>query len=111
MVGAGLDEHRHSFSDRYRLALDLERAAPFEHDVDLVVCVWLLAVGLGGDEHVDAELEPWRFVDDLVAATGGYETILYLRDAERVQRGRPYYETTTVKRSTLSGPTVFIPDM
>jgi hypothetical protein len=29
-------------------------------------------------------------VDDLVAATGGYETILDLRDAERVQRGRPY---------------------
>ena len=44
-------------------------APPFEHDVDLVVHMRLLAVGLRRDEHVDADLEPGRLVDDLVPAS------------------------------------------
>ena len=43
-------------------------AAPLEDDVDLVVGVRLLPVGLGRDEHVHADLEPRRLVDDLVPA-------------------------------------------
>jgi hypothetical protein len=89
MVGASLHEHGASFRDRHGLALDLEDAAAFEHDVDLVVLVRLLAIRLGRHKHVDAELEARRFVDDLVAASGGYETFLDLRDAEAVHRGDP----------------------
>ena len=53
--------------ERRRRALDLENAASLEHDIDLVFVVGLLAVGLRGDEDVDADLEPRRAVDDLVA--------------------------------------------
>jgi hypothetical protein len=37
--------------------LDLEHPASLQDDVDLVVFVWLLPVGLGRDEHIDAKLE------------------------------------------------------
>ena len=40
------------------LTFDIERAPTLQNDVDLIVFVWLLAVGLGGDEDVDPELEP-----------------------------------------------------
>ena len=55
-----------------------------EDDVHLIVVVRLLAVGLGRDEHVDAELQSGRLVDDLVAAAGGYEPFLNLPDPEGV---------------------------
>ena len=68
MLGAGGDEDRVALAELDRLAFDLQRAAALDHDVDLVVLVRLLAVGLGRDQHVDAQLEPGRAVDDLVAA-------------------------------------------
>ena len=68
-------EERHSLCERGRGVLDLEHAAPLEHDVDLVLFVWLLAVRLGSDEHVDPDLESGRAVHDLVAATPGNERL------------------------------------
>jgi hypothetical protein len=48
--------------------------------------VGLLAVGLGGDEDVDPDLEAGRLVDDLVAAVPGLESLLDRADVERVHR-------------------------
>ena len=59
--------------------------AALEHDVHLVLVVRLLAVGLGSDEHVDADLEPRRAVHDLVAAAAGDERAPGLVDVERVR--------------------------
>ena len=84
MVGAGLDEDGGALAHRDALALDLEHAGSLEHDVDLVVLVRLLAVGLGRDERVDADLEARRLVDDLVAAAGGAELRRDFPDTERV---------------------------
>jgi hypothetical protein len=89
VVRTGLDEYGAPLRHRHGLALDLEHAASFENDVHLVVLVGLLAVGLGRDQNVDAELEARRLVDDLVAAGRGYETILGLRNAEGVHGGDP----------------------
>src|ERR1700745_3987808 len=68
VVRAGRHEHRLALAEVHPFALDLERSGALEHDVDLVVLVRLLPVGLGSDEDVDAELEAGRFVHDLVAA-------------------------------------------
>ena len=81
------DEERHALRERRRRAFDLEHAAAFEHDVDLVLLVGLLAVGLGSDEHVDADLEPRRAVHDLVAAAARGERAPRLVDVERVRPG------------------------
>jgi len=89
VLGAGLDEDGRAFGHRHRFLLYLEHPASFEDDVDLVVFVGLLAVGFGSNEDVDAELLARRLVDDLVAAAGGYETILDLRDAECRTAGDP----------------------
>src|SRR5262249_12154662 len=86
MVGAGLDEHGVAVLDRHGRAFDLEDAVALEHDVDLVIGMRLLPVGLRRDEHVDAELEAGRLVNDLVAAAGGYEIVLDVRDAECMHR-------------------------
>jgi len=83
VVGARGDEDRLAFLDRDLLVLDFQRAAAFEHDVDLVVLVRRLVVGLRGDEHVDADLEARRAVDDLVAAVGRREPLLHRADVER----------------------------
>ena len=80
MFGAGLHEDRAPFRDPHGLALDLEHAVAFEHHIDLVVRVRLLPIRLRGHKHVDAELEARRLMDNLVAAGGGYETILDLRE-------------------------------
>jgi len=56
---------------------------PVEHDVDLVVCMRLLAVGLRRDEHVHADLDAVGLVHDLVAALVG-ETLFRRLDVERV---------------------------
>src|SRR5688572_18081069 len=60
------DEDRLSLHDRYRLTLDVEDAAAFEDDVQLVVLVRLLVVRLRSDKDVDADLEAGRGVHDLV---------------------------------------------
>ena len=57
MVGAGGHEDALALLERHGAALDLEHAAPVEDEVDLVVCVRLLAVGFRCDEYVDADLE------------------------------------------------------
>jgi hypothetical protein len=84
MVGAGFDENRVALLHRHWLAFDLEHAASLEDDVDLVVLVRLLVVGLRGDEDVDAELEARRLVDDLVAAARGAEPLDDAADPEGV---------------------------
>ena len=89
MLGVRGHEDRLPRGDGERGALDREDAAPLEDDVDLVVVVRLLPVGLGRHEHVDAELEPRRRVDDLVAAAGRLEPRPDLLDLERV-RGRDH---------------------
>src|SRR5438270_401238 len=68
VLGSRRDEDGASLLELDPLVLDLEHAAALQHDVDLVVLVRLLAVGLGRDEHVDADLETGGAVDDLVAA-------------------------------------------
>src|SRR4051812_47906957 len=57
VLRSGLDEDRVAFLHVDRRAVDGERAAALEHDVDLVVVVRLLTVGLRGDEDVHAELD------------------------------------------------------
>src|SRR5262245_23041299 len=84
MVSAGLDEDRASLADRHLRILDLQHAVSLEHDVDLVVLVRLLAIGLRCDEHIHADLEPGGLVDDLVPSTGFAEPLANRRDLERV---------------------------
>ena len=84
MLGAGLDEQGVTFGHRKILALDFERAASLDDDVDLVVGVRLLRVRVGRDEHVDADLQPAGAMDDLVAAAARLEPALRLPDRERV---------------------------
>ena len=85
MLGVGGDEDRLALRELDFRALYLEHARAFEDDVDLVVLVRLLAVGLGSDEHVDADLETGRRVDDLVATALG-EASAGARDVEEVLR-------------------------
>ena len=82
-------EQRTTLLERSGDAPDLEYTAALEHDVDLVLLVRLLAVGLGRDQHVDADLEPGRRVDDLVPATPLDEFLPCLVDVERVHRAQP----------------------
>src|SRR5262249_37857739 len=67
---------------------DLERAPALEDDVDLVVLVRGLAVGLRRDEHKDADLETGRAGGDLVNAGGRRQPPLGPLDIERA--GRPH---------------------
>jgi len=85
MLSAGAHEDGAALLELDRLALDLEDAHPFEHDVDLVPLVRLLAVGLWRDEDVDPDLDPRRFVDDLVAAVPGREPLCDVADVEGVR--------------------------
>src|SRR4051812_49273560 len=75
VLDSGLDEDRLADVDRDALVSDLEDAGALEPDVDLVVGVGLLAVRVGSDEDVDAELQPFRLVDDLVAAACVSQTL------------------------------------
>lgn len=84
VVGSGRDEQRATFLEWRLHALDLEHTAAFEHDVDLVVLVRLLAIRLGRDQHIDADLEPGRCVDDLVAAALLAQLLARRLDIERV---------------------------
>jgi hypothetical protein len=76
-----------ALADLDLLALDLECAPPFEDDVHLVVHMRLLAVGLRRDEHVDADLEAGRLVDDLVPASRLLEPAPRHFDVQRVHAG------------------------
>jgi hypothetical protein len=82
MLRMGRDERSLALVELELRSLHLERARAFEDDIDLVVLVRLLAVWLGRDEHVDADLEARRLVHDLVAPAGGGEPALRLRDVE-----------------------------
>ena len=84
VLGTRRHEDRHPLRERSGGAFDLERAGAVEHDVHLVLVVRLLPVGLGSDEHVDADFEPGRGVDDLIAAAACDERALRLVDIERV---------------------------
>lgn len=84
MLGACLDEQGVAFGHRKVLTLDFQRAASFDDDVDLVVGVRLLGVRDRCGEHVDADLEPRRTMDDLVAAVTRFEPALRFADRERV---------------------------
>lgn len=88
MVSAGFDEDGAAFLDRHSLPLDLEHASSPEHDVDLVVGVRLLTVGLRSDEDIDSEFESRRFVDDLVAAVAGLEPLPDLGNPKLVHADR-----------------------
>jgi hypothetical protein len=83
VVGAGLDENGTSLPDWDLLTFDLQDPGALEHDVDLVVLVRLLPVGLGCNEDVDAELEACGFVHDLVASAGLREPLPCSGDLER----------------------------
>ena len=78
MVRLSLDEDCVALLHGHGLPLDVEDPLAFQDDVDLVVLVRLLAVGLGCDQHVDAQLEPagldMRVRDGEVAIAGEVET-------------------------------------
>src|SRR5262245_27026395 len=88
VVRAGFDEQRLSLFEWRRAALDLECPPALEHDVELVVFMRLLPVGFGCDEDVDADLEAWGLVHDLVAAAGLAETPARLADLDRLHGRR-----------------------
>ena len=62
MVGCRLHEHRSALLHGNLLALDLENAGALEDNVELVVLVGLLPVGLWRDEHIDPDFEAGRLV-------------------------------------------------
>src|SRR5262245_27592572 len=84
MVGSGRDERGLALPHLDRLTLDHQDAAALEHVVELVVGMRLLAVRLRRDENVDADLEPRRLVDDLVAAARLLESAPGRFDSDRV---------------------------
>src|ERR687888_89662 len=99
MVCAGLDEDGAPFPDANLFALDLEHARPLQDDVDLVVLVRLLPVRLGRDEHVDADLEPGRRVDDLVSPSALAEALL----AGTAAAEWPFRSTRSGRSTTPAG--------
>ena len=84
VVGAGRHEDRLPLAERVARVLDLERPVALEDDIDLVVVVRLLPVGLGRDEHLDTDLEARALVDDLVAAACRLQPALRVVYAEGV---------------------------
>ena len=83
MVGPGRHEGGLALFDRDLLALYGQRPTALEDDVQLVVCMRLLPVRLGSDEHVDADLEPGRPVHNFVAAVGVQQLLARGFDVER----------------------------
>jgi hypothetical protein len=86
MLRACLHEDGGSLFHFDPLPLHIEYTSPLQHDVQLVVFVRLLAVRLGRDEYIHANLEPGRFVHDLVAAARSAEPILDDLDFEGMHR-------------------------
>ena len=57
VLGTGGNKDRMAFTQINLLAFDVKRSSALKDDVDLVVDVGLLMIGLGGDEDVDANLK------------------------------------------------------
>jgi gamma-glutamyltranspeptidase/glutathione hydrolase len=89
MLVARCDEERTTLLESGRDALDFENASAVEDDVDLVEIVGLLAVGLGRNQHVDADLETRRRMDDLISAPSLGKRLAGLVHVERVHRQEP----------------------
>jgi len=83
---AGRDEDCLALHQRYGLSRHLQHAAAIENVVQLVVRVRLLAVGFWRDESIDADLQPWRGVEDLVPAVAGSQALLDGSDVDRQAR-------------------------
>jgi hypothetical protein len=84
VVCTGFDEDRAALSDGDLFPFHLEDTCALEHDIDLVVFMGLLTVRLWSDQHVNAEFQPRRFVDDLVTPAGLGELLLDGPNLERV---------------------------
>jgi hypothetical protein len=91
------DEDGGAFAHRHLLTLHLEQPRALEHDVELVVLVRLLTIGLGCNQHVDTHLEPDGLVHDRVTAVSLAEFLLDGSNLERVhdprlrEPGRPVH--------------------
>ena len=57
VLRTGGNKDRVAFTQINLLAFDLKRSSALKDDVDLVVDVGLLMIGLGGDKVVDADLK------------------------------------------------------
>ncbi len=64
MVRMRRNEHGLALRDAVRSSVDLDVALAVEHDVHLVERVRRLTIGRGRDEHVDADLQARRLVDE-----------------------------------------------
>ena len=111
MLGAGGDEDGVPLAKLDLLTLDFERASAFEDDVHLVVGVRALVVGLRRDQHVDADLEARRGVDDLVAAAGRLEPPPDPIHLERVHRATTLAGTAGTAAFTFANGTGYAEDV
>jgi hypothetical protein len=84
VVSAGRNERQVTFPKLQLLSVDVERAAPLEDDVDLILCIQQLIVRLRRDKRINEDLKPCRLVDDLVAAVTGAEARFGPGDVESV---------------------------
>ena len=89
MVSACRHECGVAFPKLELLSLDVEHPAALKDDVELVVGVHALMVWLRSDKRVDTDLEPSRFVDDLVTALSGANPHAGSGDVEGVGRIQP----------------------
>ena len=101
MVGSRRNEGCLALLDRDCLAFDRQDSASRKHDVELVVLVRFLVVGLRSDEHIDADLEPWRSVHDLVAAVRGEEAPANRLDLERIHPASLGEDGSDVQRQSV----------
>jgi hypothetical protein len=76
MIGACLDEDCRALTNRRLLPLHFEDAGPLQNDVELVVFMGLLPIGLRSYEAVDPYFEAGGFVDDLVPTAGSPGAVL-----------------------------------
>lgn len=74
--------------------------------MELVVLVGLLPIWLRRDEHVDPDFEAGGVVDNPVATAGLTRPFSLTAATSNACTGRTYF-TWTVRRRTLSSPTVF----
>jgi len=86
VFSAGGDERRVTFVKLEMLSLDVEHSCAFEHDVDLVVCVRALVVGLRRDKRVDTDVKSPRLVDGLVTTVDSAQARLGSADIENARR-------------------------
>ena len=86
MASAGGHERGVTFPKLQLLAVDVKHPVTLKDDVELVVGVHTLMVWLRSDKRVDTDLEPSRFVDDLIAPVRGAKARFGSGDVERVGR-------------------------